>query len=74
MHNNKSGGLATKAKRFLNNTGGGTYSDKNVKSIGGRIGSKQNFVGGTIGVAKGKPFGSYNVNGKVKGSFGPQGD
>ena len=48
----------------------GTYNDKDVTSVGGRIGS----YGGTVGYDKKKKkvFGSYNVKGKIKGSFGPQ--
>lgn len=41
--------------------------DKNVVSVGGKIGP----VGGSIGLDKGKLFGSANVNGKVVGKFGP---
>lgn len=62
------------AQHFLDNTGWGTYSDKDVKSIGGRIGNKKNFIGGTVGIDKGKPFANANVNGKQVGRFGPQGD
>ncbi len=49
---------------------GGVYKDKDVVSVGGRVGN----VGGTIGYDKKKrqAFGSYNVKGKVKGQFGPQ--
>lgn len=55
---------------FIN---GGPYKEGSIKSFGGTIGTKNNFVGGTIGMDKNKPFGSYNVNGKIKGKFGPQG-
>ena len=50
---------------------GGVYKDKNVVSVGAKVGK----VGGTIGYDKKakKAFGSYNVGGKVKKSFGPQG-
>jgi len=48
----------------------GVYNTKQVASVGGKVGK----VGGTIGYDKTKKklFGSYNVNGKVKKSFGPQ--
>lgn len=62
------------AQRFLDNTGFGTYADKNTKSVGGRIGNKKNFIGGTVGIDKGKLFANANVNGKSVGRFGPQGD
>lgn len=50
----------------------GTYetNDKNIKSFGGKIGN----VGGTVGLDKGKPFGSMNYKGKIFAQFGPQGD
>lgn len=63
-------GLLGSAQRFLK---GGTYNQGGVKSIGGRIGTNKSYVGGSVGLDKGRPFGSYNVNGQVKGSFGPQG-
>ena len=49
---------------------GGIYKDKNVTSVGGKVGN----VGGTIGYDRkaGKPFGSVNYKGKIKGKFGPQ--
>ncbi len=66
------------AQRFLKNPtklniGGGVYNKGGIKSIGGRIGTNKNYVGGTLGIDRGKPFGSYNISGKVGGSFGPQG-
>ena len=46
------------------------HKELGIISAGGRVGN----VGGTIGLDRGKPFGSVNVGGKVVGSFGPQGD
>lgn len=48
--------------------GGGVYNKDGVTSVGGHIGP----VGAAIGIDKGKPFGSANINGKKIGSFGPQ--
>ena len=63
------------AQRFSKQVkaGGGSYNRDGVRSIGGRVGIGKNYVGGAIGMDKSKPFGSVNVNGKVLGSFGPQG-
>lgn len=66
--------LGNIAERFLNNTDVGTYSEKDIKSVGGRIGSKKNYVGGTLGISKGKIFGNANIKGKQVGKFGPQED
>jgi flavorubredoxin len=52
--------------------GGGTYNDGTIMSAGGHIGS----LGGSVGYdrSKRRVFGSVNVNGKIKGKFGPQGE
>jgi len=53
----------------------GTYKDQNVSaSIGGSIGKRPRQIGGTIGIDRRtkRPFGSYNINSKIKGKFGPQ--
>ncbi len=39
-----------------------------VVSAGGRVGP----IGASIGISKGKPFGSANIKGKIIGKFGPQ--
>jgi hypothetical protein len=76
MRDNKSGGLIGMAKNFLKNAnvGGGVYNSNGIKSVGGRIGTNSNYVGGTLGLQGRQPFGSANVNGKIMGSFGPQGN
>ncbi len=67
--------LLNAAMRFSKDVkaGGGSYNRGGVRSIGGRVGIGKNYVGGSIGMDKSKPFGSANINGKVIGSFGPQG-
>lgn len=54
-----------KLPRFLQ---GGVYKDKNVASVGGKVGN----VGGSIGINRKtkRPFGSVNYKGKIKGKFG----
>ncbi len=62
----KPSGLQQSAQRFL---GGGMYNKGGVKSVGGHIGP----FGGALGLDRGKPFGSANINGRMIGHFGPQG-
>lgn len=58
----------------VGNNFGPIYTQPGLMSIGGQtpmIGG--NRFGGTVGVAQGHPFGSFNMNGRILGKFGPQG-
>lgn len=52
------------------------YKTPEINSVGGMVKTKKGYVGGTIGYDKKakKAFGSANVNGRVIGKFGPQGE
>lgn len=67
--------LIGSAQRFVKGikATGGTYNQGGIKSIGGKIGTSSRYLGGTLGVDNGKPFGNANISGKSIGSFGPQG-
>lgn len=62
--------LAKAASAKLKGNSAGVYNQNGVTSIGGKLGP----VGAALGMDHGVPFGSANVNGKVVGSFGPQGN
>lgn len=77
---NKKEGLLDIAKRVMRNKmygKAGGYQDRNIKSIGGHIGikdekGKRRWIGGAMGLAKGKPFMKANINGKSVLKLGPQ--
>lgn len=52
----------------------GVYTEPGLASFGGSLKLPFNGpqVGGTVGMQNGQPFGSYNINHKIQGQFGPQ--
>ena len=56
-----------KGKNFY--VGAGSTEHRNY-SIGANIKRKDKNVGGTVGISRGKPYGSVNVNGKIIAQYG----